>query len=318
LCCSQARSSFSHLGQLDIGPRNFGSRVTSSASSCPRPRSQRVWTDGVRGRGIWHAVARPVDGRRLSMRRHCPAGRNSSGRRCVDGHASAVCAPVLGLDESRKRAVSIHGAVQPAYARTLVAAFNGGFVMNVAKGGYYTEGRVSIHCERGGILRHLCKRQRQRWRLGQRLVDDLTCRECASELGATRGDGHPPRPRERIGTRGVRRAASIRAPSQFPASIINGDRVSALRQRSVDLCNGPGLSRTVSPVARARPRHSGMELDINSSWPDYSTYDPPVANGSRRRQTGASSLRQPCKVLGRSSNLRGRAISSRCPHAQSP
>ncbi|MHB1711416.1 MAG: hypothetical protein ACYCV7_08440 [Acidimicrobiales bacterium] len=32
--------------------------------------------------------------------------------------------------------------IQPAQAASLVAAFNGGFYMNVAGGGYYTEGRV--------------------------------------------------------------------------------------------------------------------------------------------------------------------------------
>ncbi len=32
--------------------------------------------------------------------------------------------------------------IQPAQAASLVAAFNGGFMMNVAGGGYYTEGRV--------------------------------------------------------------------------------------------------------------------------------------------------------------------------------
>lgn len=32
--------------------------------------------------------------------------------------------------------------IQPAQAASLVAAFNGGFVMNVAGGGYYTEGRM--------------------------------------------------------------------------------------------------------------------------------------------------------------------------------
>ena len=32
--------------------------------------------------------------------------------------------------------------VLPAQARTLVAAFNGGFKMNDAHGGYYTEGRM--------------------------------------------------------------------------------------------------------------------------------------------------------------------------------
>ncbi len=33
-------------------------------------------------------------------------------------------------------------AIQPAQAASLVAAFNGGFIMNVAGGGYYTEGRL--------------------------------------------------------------------------------------------------------------------------------------------------------------------------------
>jgi len=32
--------------------------------------------------------------------------------------------------------------IEPAEATSLVAAFNGGFIMNVAEGGYYTEGRV--------------------------------------------------------------------------------------------------------------------------------------------------------------------------------
>ncbi len=34
--------------------------------------------------------------------------------------------------------------IQPAQAATLVAAFNGGFMMNAAQGGYYTEGRTVV------------------------------------------------------------------------------------------------------------------------------------------------------------------------------
>ena len=34
--------------------------------------------------------------------------------------------------------------IQPAQAATLVAAFNGGFLMNAAGGGYYTEGRTVV------------------------------------------------------------------------------------------------------------------------------------------------------------------------------
>ena len=39
--------------------------------------------------------------------------------------------------------------IQPAQAATLVAAFNGGFLMNAAGGGYYTQGRVIEPLRRG-------------------------------------------------------------------------------------------------------------------------------------------------------------------------
>ena len=39
--------------------------------------------------------------------------------------------------------------IQPAQAATLVAAFNGGFKMNQAHGGYYTEGRTVARSRAG-------------------------------------------------------------------------------------------------------------------------------------------------------------------------
>ena len=39
--------------------------------------------------------------------------------------------------------------IQPTQAATLVAAFNGGFMMPAAGGGYYTQGRISTGCGGG-------------------------------------------------------------------------------------------------------------------------------------------------------------------------
>jgi hypothetical protein len=51
---------------------------------------------------------------------------------------------------------------------------------------------------------------------------------------------------------------------------------------------GPALSpyQLAQLLVRARAVR-GMELDINSSWPDFSTYDPPVANGLASSANGS-------------------------------
>ncbi len=60
----------------------------------------------------------------------------------MDGHAPARGAAVLGFHESGGGPYTLTAPVQPAQAASLVAAFNGGFLMKDAQGGYYTEGRA--------------------------------------------------------------------------------------------------------------------------------------------------------------------------------
>jgi len=110
-----------------------------------------------------------------------------------------------------------------------VAAFNGGFVMNVAKGGYYTEGRVVDPLRTGAASFVIYANGSVNVGAGQRLVDDLTCRECASELGATRGRRAPHRGARANWHAWGSTCGVYSCAKSVPASIINGDRVSALR-----------------------------------------------------------------------------------------
>ena len=58
--------------------------------------------------------------------------------------------------------------IQPAQAATLIAAFNGGFMMPAAGGGYYTQGRVDRSAAAGGgIPGDLREWQRRHRGLGQ-------------------------------------------------------------------------------------------------------------------------------------------------------
>ena len=63
--------------------------------------------------------------------------------------------------------------VQPAQAATLVAAFNGGFMMNAAQGGYYTEGRTVVPLVAGAAsLVIYANGSVDRRRMGHRCVHD--------------------------------------------------------------------------------------------------------------------------------------------------
>jgi len=177
------------------------------------------------------------------MRRHWSAGRNSSGRRCVDGHASAVCAPVSGSMSPGKGPYrftapvsaglrkDVGGRVQwrlrdeRRQGRVLHGRSRGRSIANgAASFVIYANGSVNVGAWGSDLS------------MTSRVVSvrQNLCHSCRRAPHRGRG--------ERIGTRGVRRAASIRAPSQFRhrSSMEIGCR--HYGQRSVDLCNGPGLS----------------------------------------------------------------------------
>ena len=182
--------------------------------------------------------------------------------------------------------------IKPAQAASLVAAFNGGFKMNAAEGGYYTEGR---------------------------LIDPL--RAGAASLVIYSGGG------VNIGAWGsdVTMTPSVAAVRQNLVLLVDGGRAVPLAATpnwlawgatcGIYSCSGPGIENqwrsglgitsngaliyvagpSLNPwqlaelLVRARAVRA-MELDINPDWPDFATYRPSLPGGFASPDNGTKLL----------------------------
>jgi hypothetical protein len=181
--------------------------------------------------------------------------------------------------------------VQPTYARTLVAAFNGGFVMNVAKGGYYTEGRV-VDPLRTGAASFVIYADGS-VKIGAWGSDvSMTSRVVSvrQNLVPLVADGHLTALASSANWHAWGSTCGVYSCAKSVPGIEHQWRsgVGITSKGALIYVTGPALSpyQLAQVLVRARVVR-GMELDINSSWPDFSTYDPPVANGLASSSNGS-------------------------------
>ena len=98
---------------------------------------------GVQGQGVWSPAGRTVGGNPAIYETNLvpPGGSTAAGVAWMD--TRLLSARLYSGSLSPGGGPYIFTApVLPAQAASLVAAFNGGFMMSVAHGGYYTEGKV--------------------------------------------------------------------------------------------------------------------------------------------------------------------------------
>src|ERR1035438_6686367 len=103
------------------------------------------------GEGTWAPAGRTVGGVRVVYQTTLvpPGGTYPAGIAWMD--ARLLAARLYSGSKSPGGGPYRYTApIQPAQAATLVAAFNGGFLMNAARGGYYTQGRTIDPLRRGG------------------------------------------------------------------------------------------------------------------------------------------------------------------------
>ena len=168
--------------------------------------------------------------------------------------------------------------VQPAQATSLVAAFNGGFLMKDARGGYYTEGRTIYPLVSGAA--------------------SLVIHSDGSvTVGAWGTD--------------VSMTPDVTSVRQNLVPLVEGGQPSAQASNpdwsiwgatcGVSSCSGPGIEHQWRSAVGVTPNGAlvyvagpaldplqlaqllvqarvvrGMELDINPSWPVFATYAPPA------------------------------------------
>ena len=199
--------------------------------------------------------------------------------------------------------------VRQAQAATLVAAFNGGFQMKDAGGGYYTEGRTVVPLRRGAA--------------------SLVIRADGSVMVGAWGQGLSMSP----GVASVRQNLVLLVSSSRPtaqaaspdwrawgdtcgaascAATVPGiehqwrSGVGVTADGALVYAAGPALDplQLAQLLARAGVVR-GMQLDINPDWPVFASYDPRGGRAPPPRPTAASCSAPPCRARGRSSSPPG-------------
>lgn len=242
--------------------------------------------------GRWHGAGRLVGGIPAIYETALvpPGGSQSAGVAWMDTHLLSARL-YSGSMSPGKGPYQFTAPVQPAYARTLVAAFNGGFVMNVAHGGYYTEGRVVdplrtgaaslVIYANGGVAVGA-------W--GSDVSMNSRVVSVRQNLVPLVADGRPTAAAMSANWHAWGSTCGVYSCAKSVPGIEHQWRsgVGITRNGALVYVTGPALSpsQLADLLVRARVVR-GMELDINSSWPDFSTYDPPVANGLAASSNGS-------------------------------
>jgi hypothetical protein len=122
-----------------------GARQTGTPSSpLPTPASLAPFSaPGVAGEGAWSPAGRMVGGVPAVYETTLvpPGGSQPAGIAWMDTRLLSALL-YSGSKSPGGGPYRYTAPIQPAEAASVVAAFNGGFVMNVAGGGYYTEGSM--------------------------------------------------------------------------------------------------------------------------------------------------------------------------------
>jgi len=255
------------------------------------------------GEGAWSAAGRPVGGRPAVYETTLvpPGGTLPAGIAWMD----------TGLLSARLYSGSLSpgggpyrytAPVAPSQAETLVAAFNGGFQMNTARGGYYTEGRMIVPLRTGA-------------------ASLVIYADGTVDIGAWGRDvtmtPHVVSVRQNLvplvaGGRPTKLAATVHWLREWGPTCGATGCAASIPGIKHQWRSGLGMTAdgalvfVVGPaldplqLARLLVRAGvvrGMELDINPEWPVFVTYDPPAgapaAPGNGRKLLGSSIMQGP-------------------------
>lgn len=173
--------------------------------------------------------------------------------------------------------------IRPSAARRLVAAFNGGFMMPAAHGGYYTEGHVVDRLHRGAaslVIYAGGSVDVGAWGSDVRMTPNVVAvRQNLVPLVA----GGRPTPLARSADWQAWGATCGASSCAHSVPGIEHQWRSALgvtADGALVYAQGPALDpRQLAWLLVRAGVVRGMELDINPDWPVFATYDPAGADG---------------------------------------
>jgi len=242
----------------------------------------------VPGEGVWHPVGRKVDG---------VSAVYEAFMRPDPIHTSLVVG-VAWMDTKLLRATLYSGStipgggpypttapVEPRAAISLVAAFNAGFLMADANGGYYTDGRTVIPLRTGAASFVIYRNGTATiadWGRDARLTSNVVAVRQNLDLLV---DGGKPVP-----------GLNANDTTQWGATLGNQvyvwrSGVGVTADGALVYVGGPGLNITTlaNLLVRAGAVRA-MELDINTDWVNFASYAPSSQSGAATPANGTDLL----------------------------
>ncbi len=245
-------------------------------------------TPALPGEGQWSPVGRLVRG--------VPAVYETTLR--PDAVHTSYVAGVAWMDTSLLKATLYSGSqipgggpftysapIQPNAATSLVAAFNAGFLMSNANGGYYTDGRTIVPLRSGAASFVIYRNGNSTvgvWGRDVTMTPDVVSVRQNLDLVVDNGVPVP--------------GLNATDTTQWGATL--GGQVYVWRSGlgvtadgALVYVGGPGLNITdlADLLARAGAVRA-MELDINTDWVNFSTYQPTTTTGQAGPANGAELL----------------------------
>jgi hypothetical protein len=272
------------------------SRTASGAGELPVPPTLVPFgTSGGTGTGTWRPAGRRVDGVPAVYETALvpPAGTRLAGIAWMD--TALLSARLYSGSKSPGGGPYRYTApVQPAQAVSLVAAFNGGFKMADAHGGYYTEGRVIDPLVLGAASLVIYADGRVTvgaWGTDVRMTPGVVA--VRQNLVPLVADG---RPTALAASADWQAWGSTCGVSSCAASVPGIEHqwrsgAGVTSDGALIYVVGPGLDplQLAQLLARAGVVR-GMQLDINPSWPVFASYTPARPRGPAAPSNGSKLL----------------------------
>ena len=246
------------------------------------------------GQGAWHAVGRLVRGIPAVYETKLvpPGGRRPAGIAWMDTHLLSARL-YSGSISPGGRGYRYTAPIEPAQAATVVAAFNGGFKMRDAHGGYFTEGRMVDPLRPGAaslVIYSDGNVDIGAWGRDVTMTGQVV--SVRQNLVPLVADGQPTQAAEgnwrAWGDTCGKVSCAVSVPGiehQWRSGLgVTGDG-------ALVYVTGPALApvQLADLLVRAGAVRA-MQLDINPYWPVFVTYDPATASGLAEPSNGSKLL----------------------------
>ena len=270
-------------------PHPVTAAATSGPAHLPLPSPiQSMASTAIAGEGAWSPAGRLVGG--------IPAIYETTLR--PDAVHTSYVVGVAWMDTKLLKATLYSGSqipgggpythtapVQPGAADRLVAAFNAGFLMSAANGGYYTDGKAVVPL-RVGAASFVIYRNGQvnigPWGGSLTMTPNVVSVRQNLDLLVDGGKA----------VSGLNAADTTRWGSTLGGAIyVWRSGVGITANGALVYVGGPGMNITdlADLLARAGAVRA-MELDINTDWVNYSVYKPATSTGSASGTNGTELL----------------------------